>query len=83
MVALVLGVIMFRRHETRAALAGETGWRRQLHVLIDDLEIIGHSRYLWASFLQSLPYLLSDDGAHLCDACADSASIPFGESHSC
>ncbi len=49
---------MFRRHETRAALAGETGWRRQLHVLIDDLEIIGHSRYLWASFLQSLPYLL-------------------------
>ena len=57
-VALVLGVIMFRRHETRAALAGEKGWRRQLHVLIDDLEIIGHSRYLWASFMQSLPYLL-------------------------
>jgi uncharacterized protein (TIRG00374 family) len=57
-VALVLGVIMFRRHETRAALAGEKGWRRQLHVLIDDLEIIGHSRFLWASFLQSLPYLL-------------------------
>ena len=41
-IALVLGVIMFRRHETRAALAGEKGWRRQLHVLIDDLEIIGH-----------------------------------------
>ena len=57
-VALILGVIMFRRHETRAALAGETGWRRQLHVLIDDLEIIGHSGYLLASFLQSLPYLL-------------------------
>ncbi|MEO8048965.1 MAG: lysylphosphatidylglycerol synthase transmembrane domain-containing protein [Acidobacteriota bacterium] len=57
-IALVLGVIMFRRHETRAALAGEKGWRRQLHVLIDDLEIIGHSRYLWTSFLQSLPYLL-------------------------
>jgi glycosyltransferase 2 family protein len=56
--ALALGVIMFRRHKTRAALAGETGWRRQLHVLIDDLEIIGHSRSLWTSFLQSLPYLL-------------------------
>ena len=56
--AVVLGVIMFRRHETRAALAGETGWRRQLHVLIDDLEIIGHSRSLWTSFLQSLPYLM-------------------------
>jgi len=56
--ALVLGVIMFRRHKTRVALAGETGWRRQLHVLIDDLEIIGHSRSLGTSFLQSLPYLL-------------------------
>jgi len=57
-VALVLGVIMFRRHKTRAALAGEKGWRRQLHILIDDLEIMGHSRSLLASFLQSLPYLL-------------------------
>ena len=56
--ALILGVIMFRRHETRAALAGEKGWRRQLHVLIDDLEIIGHSRSLWTSFMQSLPYLM-------------------------
>ena len=27
-------------------------------MLIDDLEIIGHSRSLWTSFLQSLPYLL-------------------------
>ena len=58
LLAIALGVIMFRRHKTRAALAGETGWRRQLHVLIDDLEIIGHSRSLWTSFLQSLPYLL-------------------------
>ena len=56
--ALVLGVVMFRRHETRAALAGETGWRRQLHVLIDDLEIMGHSRSLLTSFVQSLPYLI-------------------------
>jgi uncharacterized protein (TIRG00374 family) len=57
-VAMALSVIMFRRHETRASLAGETGWRRQLHVLIDDLEIMGHSRSLFTSFLQSLPYLL-------------------------
>jgi len=56
--ALILGVIMFRRHETRAALAGEKGWRRQLHVLIDDLEIMGHSRSLLTSFVQSLPYLM-------------------------
>ena len=34
------------------------GWRRQLHVLIDDLEIIGHSRSLRTSFVQSLPYLM-------------------------
>jgi uncharacterized protein (TIRG00374 family) len=57
-VAVALSVIMFRRHSTRAALVGETGWRRQLHVLIDDLELMGHSGYLAASFLQSLPYLL-------------------------
>jgi len=56
--ALVLGVVMFRRHSARAALAGEKGWRRQLHVLIDDLEIMGHSRSLLTSFVQSLPYLM-------------------------
>jgi uncharacterized protein (TIRG00374 family) len=57
-VAAALSIIMFRRHETRAALGNEKAWQRQLHVLINDLEIMGHSRYLLTSFLQSLPYLL-------------------------
>jgi uncharacterized membrane protein YbhN (UPF0104 family) len=34
------------------------GWQRQFYVLVDDMEIIGHSRYLLLSFLQSLPFLL-------------------------
>jgi glycosyltransferase 2 family protein len=57
-VALVLGIAMFRRHKTRAALSGGSAWQRQFRVLIDDLEIMGHSRYLFSAFLQSLPYLL-------------------------
>jgi glycosyltransferase 2 family protein len=55
--ALLLSFALFRRHHARAALSGGT-WRRQFQVLIDDLEIIGHSRYLLLSFVQSLPYLL-------------------------
>jgi len=55
--ALLLSFALFRRHHARAALAGGV-WRRQFQVLIDDLEIIGHSRYLLLSFIQSLPYLL-------------------------
>ena len=55
--ALVFSFALFRRHHARAAFSGSR-WRRQFQVLIDDLEIIGHSRYLLLSFLQSLPYLL-------------------------
>jgi glycosyltransferase 2 family protein len=55
--ALILGIAMFRRRETRAALS-DRPWLRQFQILIDDLKIIGHSRYLLLSFLQSLPYLL-------------------------
>ena len=54
--AVALGVAMFRHHRHRTEPVGK--WRRQLRVLYDDLEIIGHSRYLFAAFLQSLPYLL-------------------------
>jgi glycosyltransferase 2 family protein len=53
----VLALAMFHRHRARAALAGGT-WKRHLRVLIDDLSLIGHSRYLYFAFLQSLPYLL-------------------------
>jgi len=57
--ALLLGLAMFRRHQTHAALSnGSSAWRRQLRILIEDLGLIGHSRYLYLAFLQSLPYLL-------------------------
>ena len=56
-VAMVLGIAMFRRHDAKAALT-RPGWQLQFHVLIEDLEIMGHSRYLFSAFLQSLPYLL-------------------------
>ncbi len=56
--AVLLGLAMFRRHETRAALSGEGWLARQFRVVVDDLEIIGHSRFLYLAFLQSLPYLL-------------------------
>jgi uncharacterized protein (TIRG00374 family) len=55
--ALLLAVAMYRRHQTHAVLSGKT-WQRHLRVLIDDLHLIGHSRYLYLAFLQSLPYLL-------------------------
>lgn len=56
--AIVLSVTMFHRHRARAALEGSSWWRRQLRVLIDDLSLIGHSRYLYFALGLSLPYLL-------------------------
>jgi uncharacterized protein (TIRG00374 family) len=53
----LLAVAMFRRHHAQALLEGGS-WRRHLRVLIDDLSLIGHSKYLYLAFLQSLPYLL-------------------------
>jgi hypothetical protein len=55
--AALLALAVFLRQKTRALLSGE-GWQRHLRVLIDDLNLIGHSRYLYFAFLQSLPYLL-------------------------
>jgi len=54
--AVLLALGMFRRQKTAAAL--NRPWQRHLRVLIDDLSLIGHSRYLYFAFLQSLPYLL-------------------------
>lgn len=56
-VAGALSFALFRRHQVRTS-PPKTAFQRQMRVLVDDLEIIGHSRSLWASFLQSLPYLL-------------------------
>jgi hypothetical protein len=55
--AALLGLALFRRHQTRAALS-PTSWQRHLRVLIDDLSLIGHSRFLYFAFGLSLPYLL-------------------------
>jgi hypothetical protein len=35
-----------------------TGWRRHLRVLIHDLHLIGHSRYLYYTIGITVPYLL-------------------------
>jgi uncharacterized membrane protein YbhN (UPF0104 family) len=56
-IAVVLSVALFHRPKAGTALPGK-GWKRQFRVLITDLELIGHSRYLWLAFLQSLPLLL-------------------------
>jgi glycosyltransferase 2 family protein len=53
----LLALAVFLRQQTRGLLSGD-GWQRHLRVLIDDLNLIGHSRYLYFAFLQSLPYLL-------------------------
>jgi glycosyltransferase 2 family protein len=55
--AALLALAVFLRQKTRALLSGD-GWQRHLRVLIDDLNLIGHSRYLYFAFFQSLPYLL-------------------------
>lgn len=55
--ALLLGFAMFHRVKARAALQGGS-WKRHLRVLVDDLSLIGHSRYLYFAFALSLPYLV-------------------------
>ena len=53
---LVLAIGMFRRKPS-APVSGN-GWRKRYAVLMEDLAIIGHSRYLGIALVQSLPYLL-------------------------
>jgi len=60
----LLALAVFLRQRTRALLSGD-GWQRHLRVLIDDLNLIGHSRYLYFAFLQSLPYLLLQGNTNL------------------
>jgi glycosyltransferase 2 family protein len=55
--ALVLAVAMFRRRGMTPA-PPRIGWRRHWDILLEDLALIGHSRYLYFAFLQSLPALL-------------------------
>jgi glycosyltransferase 2 family protein len=57
---LLLGVAMTRhvRDGRHPVIPPSRGWRGHLSVLVKDLGLIGHSRYLYWSFLVSLPYLL-------------------------
>lgn len=55
--ALVLAIAMFQRRRF-APMVNEPAWRRHLRVLMDDLSLIGHSRYLYFAAFASLPYLL-------------------------
>ena len=52
-----LAIALFHRQRAHAALSNKN-WQRHVRVLIDDLSLIGHSRYLYFAFFQSLPYLL-------------------------
>ena len=57
--ALLLGIAMLRRRRPPDADPPRTpGWRGHLEVLMNDLGLIGHSRYLYLALLQSVPYLL-------------------------
>ncbi len=52
----LLAWAMFHHQKTNGA--SSKPWQRHVRVLVDDLSLIGHSRYLYFSFVQSLPYLL-------------------------
>jgi len=54
--ALLAGA-MFFKHQTRAAFETHP-WLAKLNVLLEDLYLMGHSRYLFLSAAASLPYLL-------------------------
>lgn len=54
---VVLGLALFRprlKHERMP----ESGWRKRWFILQEDLALIGHSWYLWAALLTTIPYLL-------------------------
>ncbi len=63
--AVLLGVAMLRGGRKPAGgpivppvVGWRGGWRGHLSLLMQDLGLIGHSRYLYLALLQSLPYLL-------------------------
>ncbi|MGI8745059.1 MAG: lysylphosphatidylglycerol synthase transmembrane domain-containing protein [Bryobacteraceae bacterium] len=55
--AILLGFAMFWKQQTLDMLL-DAKWFSWIHVLITDLHLIGHSRYLYYGALMSLPYLL-------------------------
>jgi uncharacterized membrane protein YbhN (UPF0104 family) len=55
--AVLVGAAMFWKESTFAALT-RNRYLRHLAVLLEDLHIIGHSKYLYFSAIASAPYLL-------------------------
>ncbi|MDQ6758346.1 MAG: flippase-like domain-containing protein [Acidobacteriota bacterium] len=55
--AVLLGFAMFYKQQTLDLLL-DAKWLSWVHVLIADLHLIGHSRYLYYALLVSMPYLL-------------------------
>ena len=55
--AVLLGIAMYWREQTLDTLLNAR-WFGWVHVLIKDLHLIGHSRYLYLAFLVSLAFLL-------------------------
>ncbi len=56
-VAAFLATAMYWREQTLDALV-KAKWLAWVHVLVQDLHLIGHSRYLYMAFFLSMPYLL-------------------------
>ncbi len=57
--AVIMAIAMLRRRNgSKTPGPKRKGWRGQFDVLMDDLGLIGHSRFLYLAFFQSLPYLL-------------------------
>jgi uncharacterized membrane protein YbhN (UPF0104 family) len=54
---VVLGVALFRPRLKHEKMPPD-GWRKRWFVLQEDLALIGHSWYLWAALLATVPYLL-------------------------
>ncbi len=54
---VLVGVAMFWKQQTLDYVLGAK-WLSWVHVLIEDLHLIGHSRFLYYAFGVSLPYIL-------------------------
>jgi uncharacterized protein (TIRG00374 family) len=52
-----VALAMYRRHRAHAPIP-KSRWRLKLRVLIEDLHIMGRSRYFYVAAAASLPYLL-------------------------
>jgi uncharacterized protein (TIRG00374 family) len=56
-IGALLGIAMFWKEQTLEALLNAK-WLGWVHVLIKDLQLIGHSRFLYYAFFLSLPFFL-------------------------